>query len=220
MDKLLLVYVHLIATCLALGVIVTTDMRLLAKLVRYRCVIRPPRRFETNVITVALIGLCLTGAALVALGLNADPAYLDNPKLQAKILVVGLLCGNAFVLHRFTFPRLTRPHPVSSWTRRDHLSVALPVALSNTLWLYAAFLGVARIWNNSKPLLEVLLPAAVLYVLVACGILAALKVAARDEPLTQPDWIDSMKARLSDHAPLDGLHRRPAFEDSRDSVLP
>jgi hypothetical protein len=220
MDKLPIVYLHLIATCLALGIIITTDMRLLAKLVGYRCVIRPPRRFETHVITIALIGLCLSGTGLITLGLSADPSYLDNPKLQAKMLLVGLLCANAFVLHRFTFPRLTRPHTVSSWARRDHLSVALPVALSNTLWLYCAFLGVARSWNHSKTLLEVLLPAAGLFVLAACGILAALRFAARDAPLTPPDWIDSMKARLSDHAPLDGLRRRPAFEDSRDSVLP
>ncbi|MGY4827087.1 hypothetical protein ACVNIS_00765 [Sphaerotilaceae bacterium SBD11-9] len=220
MDKLLVVYAHLIATCLALGVIITTDLRLIAKLMSYRCVIRPPRRFETNVITLALIGLCCSGIALVMMGLDADPNYLaDNPKLVAKMLLVGLLCLNAFVLHRITFPRLMQPHTVSAWTRRDHLAVALPVALSNTLWLYCAFLGVARIWNNHKPLIEVLLPAAGLFVLLALAILAGLRLAARDEPLTPPDWIDSMKARLSDHAPLDGL-RRPAFEDSRDSLLP
>jgi hypothetical protein len=217
MDKLLIVYLHLIATCLALGVIMTTDLRLLAKLLGYRCVIRPPRRFETNVITLALVGLCLSGAGLVTVGLSADPAYLDNPKLQAKILLVGLLCTNAFVLHYFTFPRLARPHTVSAWAWRDYLGVALPVALSNTLWLYSAFLGVARVWNHSRSMLEVLLPAVGLFVLAALGILAALRFASRDEPLSPPDWIDSMKARLSDHAPFDGL-RRPAFEDSRDAL--
>ena len=39
MDKLLLSYAHLMATCLALGVIMTTDLRLLAKMARYRCII-------------------------------------------------------------------------------------------------------------------------------------------------------------------------------------
>jgi hypothetical protein len=213
MDKLLLSYAHLMATCLALGLILTTDLRLLAKMARYRCIIRPPRRFERQVIAIALIVLCVSGAGTILMGLAASPDYFDNPKLQAKMLLVALLCVNAFVLHRITFPRLARPHRVSGWTWRDHLSVALPVALSNTLWLYCAFLGVARSWNHSRSMAEVLLPALVLYLLAAAGILAALRVAARDEPQTPPDWIDSMKARLSDHAPLGGY--RASFEDSQ-----
>jgi hypothetical protein len=213
MDKLLLTYGHLIATCLALGLIITTDLRLLAKMARYRCIIRPPRRFERQVIGTALVALCLSGAGLIALGLSASPDYLDNPKLQAKLLLVVALCINAFVLHRITFPRLATPHRVSTWTLRDHLCVVLPVALSNTLWLYCAFLGVARHWNNSRSVPEVLLPAGALYVLAAAGIYAALRLAARDEPQTPPDWIDSMKARLSDHAPLGGY--RASFEDSQ-----
>lgn len=213
MEKLLLTYTHLMATCLALGLIITTDLRLLAKMARYRCIIRPPRRFETQVISTALIVLCASGAGFVATGLSASPDYLDNPKLQAKMLLVAILCVNAFVLHRVTFPRLARPHRVSTWTMRDHLSVVLPVALSNTLWLYCAFLGVARAWNHTRSVAEVLLPVAALYGLAAGGIFMALRVAARDEPQTPPDWIDSMKARLSDHAPLGGY--RAPFEDSQ-----
>lgn len=218
MTKLLLVYVHLIATCLALGLIISTDLRLVAKLLRYRCVIRPPKPFETRVIALALIALCASGGLLVVQGLQTDPHFLSgNEKLIGKMLLVVLLCINAFVLHRLTFPRLAQPHTVSSWTRQDHLRVALPVALSNTLWLYCAFLGIARVWND-KPLLEVMLPAALLFVLLALTILAGLRLAARDEPLTPPDWIDSMKARLSDHTPLGPY--QPSFEDSTDSVLP
>ena len=39
---------------------------------------------------------------------------------------------------------------------------------------------------------------------------------ARDEPRTQPDWIDSMKARLSDRMPLSERRRyeRPQFQDT------
>ena len=45
MQHLLIVYFHLIATCMAIGVIVMTDMRLLAKLAGYRVTIPPPERF-------------------------------------------------------------------------------------------------------------------------------------------------------------------------------
>src|ERR1700712_234784 len=99
MLYLLFVYIHLIATCMAIGVIVLTDMRLLAKLVGYRVVIPPPERFETLMIIVAMTTLVVSGSVVVLLGLAGNPQYLDNPKLQAKILLVALLVANSFALH-------------------------------------------------------------------------------------------------------------------------
>jgi len=216
MPHLLTVYVHLIATCMAIGVIVMTDMRLLAKLAGYRVVIPPPERFETLMIVVAMTTLVLSGLALVMFGLADDPSYLRNPKLQAKILLVGLLVANAFALHYITFPRLARARPVASWNTRDHLSVALPVGLSNSLWMFCAFLGIARPWNFKMPLTDVLLIAFVLFALATIVVWAGLRFAARDEPQEQPDWIDSMKARLSDRMPLAERRRyeRPQFQDT------
>lgn len=213
---LLIVYVHLIATCMAIGVIVMTDMRLLAKLVGYRVVIPPPERFETLMIVVAMTTLVLSGVALVTMGLADDPGYLNNPKLQAKILLVALLVANAFALHYITFPRLAKVRPVASWGLRDVLSVALPVGLSNSLWMYCAFLGIARPWNFTMPVGEVLAIAFVLFALASVVVLIALRFAARDEPQQQPDWIDSMKAKLSDRMPLGERRRyeRPNFQDT------
>ena len=213
---LLIVYVHLIATCMAIGVIVMTDMRLLAKLVGYRVVIPPPERFETLMIVVAMTTLVLSGVALVTMGLADDPGYLNNPKLQAKILLVALLVANAFALHYITFPRLAKVRPVASWGLRDVLSVALPVGLSNSLWMYCAFLGIARPWNFTMPVGEVLAIAFVLFALASVVVLIALRFAARDEPQRQPDWIDSMKAKLSDRMPLGERRRyeRPNFQDT------
>ena len=213
---LLIVYVHLIATCMAIGVIVMTDMRLLAKLVGYRVVIPPPERFETLMIVVAMTTLVLSGVALVTMGLADDPGYLNNPKLQAKILLVALLVANAFALHYITFPRLAKVRPVASWGLRDVLSVALPVGLSNSLWMYCAFLGIARPWNFTMPVGEVLAIAFVLFALASVVVLIALRFAARDEPQQQPDWIDSVKAKLSDRMPLGERRRyeRPNFQDT------
>lgn len=216
MAHLLIVYLHLIATCMAVGVIVMTDMRLLAKLAGYRVVIPPPERFETAMIIVAMTALVVTGIGLVTMGLAQNPNYLNNPKLQAKILLVGMLVANAFALHYITFPRLAKARPVASWTARDHLSVALPVGLSNSLWLFCAFLGVARPWNFTIGIGEVLMIAFALFVFASLLVLIALKFAARDEPQQQPDWIDSMKARLSDRMPLSERRRyeRPQFQDT------
>lgn len=216
MLHLLIVFVHLIATCMAIGVIVMTDLRLLAKLVGYRVVIPPPERFETRMIVVAMSVLALSGVALVAMGLAANPQYLSNPKLQAKILLVGLLVANACALHYVTFPRLAKVRPVASWRLRDHLSVALPVGLSDSLWMYCAFLGIARPWNFTMPVAEVLTVAMVLFAVASSFVYLALRFAARDEPAQQPDWVDSVKARFSDRMPLGhrGAYERPHFQDT------
>ena len=203
MLKTLLVYAHLIATCAAIGTIVITDMRLLAKALGYRVVIPPPERFETRMIAIALLALYLTGGSIVTMGLAGDPDYLAaNPKLQAKLVLVAVLTLNAVVLHKMVFPILRRSMSVSAWSRQDWMVVALSVSLSNGLWFYNAFLGVARIWNGTVVIAFVLAVALAVWAAMCLAILAVLKLASRDAPKVSPDWIDSVKASLSDFAGL------------------
>ena len=61
MFKTLLIFLHLIATCAAIGTIVLTDLRLIAKVIGYRVVIPKPERLETTIISLALVLLYLTG---------------------------------------------------------------------------------------------------------------------------------------------------------------
>ena len=217
----LFVFLHLVATCAAIGTIVITDMRLLAKLMGYRVVIPPPQRFETVMISVSLVLLYLTGGVLIAVGLASDPQYLDNPKLQGKLVLVALLTANAFVLHYLSFPVLGRAQPVSSWSRRQWLTVSGTVSLSNSIWFYSAFLGVARVWNFTVSLWFVLAVGAVVWCVVFALVNGALALASRDAPKPKRDWIDSTIATLSDFArlaaqqdadsaggPIDGANRR------------
>jgi hypothetical protein len=202
MFKTLIVYAHLLATCAAIGTIVITDLRLMAKALGYRVVIPKPERFETYVITIALVGLYVTGAVIVYLGLQSNPEYLDNQKLQAKLVLVGLLTLNAVVLHKAVFPILGRSRTVSRWSGREWFTVSISVSLSNSIWLFCSFLGVARIWNGTVSLGFVFAVAAAAWLVVFLLVNAMLTVASRDEPKAQPDWIDSMKASLSDFADL------------------
>jgi hypothetical protein len=202
MLKTLLVFAHLIATCTAIGTIVITDLRLAAKALGYRVVIPPPERFETYLITAALSALYLTGAALVWMGWQAHSDYLANPKLQAKLLLVVVLTLNAIVLHKMVFPVLSRSRPVSRWSRRDWMVVASSVSLSNSLWFFSAFLGIARSWNGTVSLVFVVAVAASMWAIVFALVNVLLTLASRDAPKAKPDWIDSMKASLSDFANL------------------
>jgi hypothetical protein len=202
MLKTLIVYIHLIATCAAIGTIVITDLRLAAKAMGYRVVIPPPERFETLIVSAALAVLYLTGAAIVYLGLQANPDYLANQKVQAKLVLVALLTVNAAVLHRMVFPILVRSRPVSGWNRVEWTTVALSVSFSNSVWFFCAFLGIARVWNGTVSIGFVLEIAALAWFTVFLLVNVLLKLASRDEPKTKPDWIDSMKASLSDFASL------------------
>ena len=195
--QLLVLFVHLVGVCLALGMILLSDARLLARVAGYRVVILPPSRFDTRVITAALLVLTVSGAVLIAYGMAARPDYLANPKLQVKLALVLALAVNAVVLHRVVFPILERARPVSRWTSRSRWRVALSVGLSNSLWLYCAFLGIARPWNFTLPFWQIFAVAPLLWLGFALAIRFTLTLAARDEPSGEGDWIDSMKATLS-----------------------
>jgi hypothetical protein len=195
--KLLLLFAHLLGTSLALGAIVATDIRLLRRLADDRVRIAPPNPYVMRLITIALMVLVATGGALLALGLADDPTYLSgNPKLQGKLVLVVLLTINALVLHRYTFPGLARGRRVARWKPRDFLRVAVPVALSNCLWLYCAFLGIARPWSRTVSIDFVLGTALWLFAATLTGVMAVLTIAAQDRTHAEPGWIDALKRRI------------------------
>jgi len=194
--KLLLLFAHLLGTSMALGAIVATDIRLLGKLADERVRIAPPNPYVMRLISVSLAVLYVTGTAMIVLNLRDDPNYLDNPKLIAKLVLVLVLTLNAMVLHRYTFPGLAVGRRVARWKLRDFLRVAVPVSISNCLWMFCAFLGIARPWNYTVSMAFVLTTALVLCLITMAGITALLFVAARDRSDAEPRWIDRLKRRL------------------------
>ena len=180
MLYLMLVFGHLLATSMALGAIVATDLRMLSKLAQDRVRIPPPNEFVARLVTIALVLLYVTGAGMLAIK-SQQPEPLLNPKLQGKLVLVLLLTLNAVVLHRWTFPRLARGRSVGRWRAADWVVVVMPVALSNCLWMFCAFLGIARPWNHSMPMREVLEIAATLYAVALIGVGCVLAAASRPQ---------------------------------------
>ncbi len=207
-------FLHLVATCAAIGTIFIADLRLVAKLMDYRVVIPTPQRFETIMITFSLVLLYLTGGVLIAVGLGSDPLYLDNAKLQGKLLLVAVLTANAFVLHFVLFPLLRRGEPVATWSHGRMLLVSATVSLSSSLWLYCAFLGVARIWNFSVSLPFVLAVALGAWAVGFVMVRATLALASREAPKPERDWVDSTIARISDFARI-AADRHPGSSKGR-----
>jgi hypothetical protein len=195
--NLLLLFAHLLGTSLALGAIVATDIRLVARLADTRVRIPPPNQFVMRLITIALVLLYVTGGALIVLGLGNDREYLNaNPKLQAKLVLVAILSINALVLHHVTFPGLAHGRRVSRWRVLEFARVAIPVALSNALWMYCAFLGIARPWNRTVSMEFVLTVGACVFGVTLAAVLALLMLAAQDRTEAEPGWIDSLKRKI------------------------
>jgi hypothetical protein len=187
MLSMLLVFAHLLAASTALGAIVATDLRLLSKLAQDRTRIAPPNEFVARIVVVALVVLYATGAAIVWQGTLTNADYLANPKLQAKLALVVLLTINAFVLHRLTFPRLARGRRVARWHASDWIAIGIPVGVSNFLWMFVAFLGVARAWNGTILFGDVMAIAAIGYGIAQAAVFAILGVAASGaDPVANP----------------------------------
>jgi hypothetical protein len=170
MLKMLLVYGHLIATCIALGRVLQADQKLWSW--RRDVLSQVQREYldETQkIVTLALLALWGSGLLLVLQGYLYDgTTYLLNQKLWAKVSVVALLSLNGALLHRIGFPLLQKaPFVLLHSCARNRL--ALLGALSMSGWLFAAFLGVARAWNHVLPYLHVM-GAFAAFSLVACAV--------------------------------------------------
>jgi hypothetical protein len=181
LPRLLLVYVHLLATCVALGALLSTDARLLARIRHVDFRLAPPNPLVMRLVAVALFLACVTGAMLVVGAAPGPGAPLSSPKVQAKLVLVGLLVVNAFVLHVLTFPRLARGRRITPWRARWAFGVALPLAMSHALWLFVAFLGIARPWNHTVSMSFVLTWAAGLVLACWAATMGVVVVAARHQ---------------------------------------
>ncbi|CAN7161843.1 hypothetical protein [Pseudomonas umsongensis] len=176
MLKMLFVYVHLLATCIALGRVLLADHKLWSW--RKEALDQAKHEYleETRKIaTLALLVLWGSGLLLVLQGyLLEGTGYLLNQKLWAKVTVVALLTLNGGLLHRVGFPLLQKA-PFVLLPGSDRGRLALLGAFSMSGWLFAAFLGVARAWNHVMPCLHVM-GVFTAFALLACAV--ALVVAS------------------------------------------
>lgn len=138
--------VHVAAFAIAFSAVVREDIAM----VKAPLIDMQRLSATAQTLTSALIVLWLTGLALIgfATGMDAD-ALMARPKLLAKLLVVIALTANGVALHAFAFPRLGRKDP------QPRPNVVVPVvlgAISTASWLYASFIGVARVIAPSMSL--------------------------------------------------------------------
>lgn len=150
--KTLLVYAHLIAACIAVGILMIQDLALLKLRGRPMSTeIIAELHKNADIVFVALVALWITGIWLVAHGYLDNPAYIMNQKLWAKFTVVSILTINGLFLHFYSFPRLTSPKGFLGHQGSEQLCMVVTAVVSVVSWLYACYLGIARPWNNVAP---------------------------------------------------------------------
>ncbi len=152
MIKTLLVYAHLIAACLAIGVLLMQDLALAKWQGRAmdRDAISNLQR-NSGIVSIALVVLWVTGLIIVAIGYLDNPAYLLNQKLWAKFSVVSILTINGLFLHFYSFPRLMSAQGFLGSSTSEQLLILVTAVVSLVSWLYSCYLGIARPWNNVAP---------------------------------------------------------------------
>jgi len=134
-----LLYRHIIAFALALATILKEDVYLL----RAKGIDSASLLAAAKLVKWLLLALWVTGIAMVIVDVGTDVSrLLGQPKLIAKLIVVGALTLNGVLLHLVAFPMITgKPkNPAIAATIAATLG-----AVSTTSWLYASFLAVARL---------------------------------------------------------------------------
>lgn len=149
--KTLIVYAHLLAACVAIGILLLQDLALaktLGKPLGKNAIQQLMK--SADIMFAALVALWISGLTLVVIGYLDDPQrYLFNEKLWAKFTVVSVLTLNGIVLHFFSFPRVIAPSGLFELSAFDQIAVFMTGALSSVSWLFACYLGIARPWNHT-----------------------------------------------------------------------
>lgn len=138
-------YGHVTAFAVAFSAVLREDLALLRA--RGLDLARLSRTART--LSLALAVLWLTGLGLLAFEFGTDlDRLVATPKPVAKLLVVTALTCNGLALHTWAFPGLRAGDRSTA-----RLAVILG-ATSSVSWVYAAFMGVARIVAPSMSLAD------------------------------------------------------------------
>lgn len=159
-TRMAVVYVHLIACCVAIGLVLTSDIAMVKQLLKADPTAKLDSKHLTDLqktVSIALIALWITGAGIIALDVSLKGwDYFGNPKLQSKIAIVGLLTLNGFALHKYVLPLMQKAGSLLKLTFNQSMLAIFTGALSGVSWFYAAMLGIARPLNWKYSLVEIL----------------------------------------------------------------
>jgi len=189
-----IVFVHLIACCVAIGLVLTSDIAMVRRLLDSDASsdlaqVHLPSLQRT--VTLALTALWITGIAIIAFDMRTQGlGYLGNPKLQAKIAIVALLTFNGIALHSAVLPALEKAGSLLKLSFERRMIAIFVGVISAVSWFYAAMLGVGRPLSWKYSLIQIL---AAYPALIAGGIAVMLFITAVAKSRTPVEQRDNEK---------------------------
>ena len=179
LTRLAIVYLHLIACCVAIGLVLTSDIAMVRQLLQGDSAgLSDHKHMDSLQKTVsrALAVLWVTGVAIVALDVSIKGlGYFANPKLQVKIGLVVLLTINGVFLHNTVLPLMQKAGSLLKLTFNHRMLALFAGAVSGVTWFYAALMGVGRTLAWKYSLVELL---AAYPVLIVGGFVSMLALTA------------------------------------------
>jgi hypothetical protein len=159
-TRMAVVFLHLIACCVAIGLVFTSDIAMVKQLWQADPKMRVDAQHLKDLQTTvgrALIALWVTGVAIVSLDAAVKGwGYFANPKLQSKIAIVMILTLNGFALHKYVLPKMIKAGSLLKLSFTDRTMAIFAGSVSGVSWFYAAMLGIGRPLNWKYSLLEIL----------------------------------------------------------------
>lgn len=176
LTRLFTIYIHLIACCVAIGLVLTSDIAMVKHLLQGDSAApADPEHLESlqKTVTYALAALWVTGVGIIDIDVSTKGwEYFANPKIQAKIGLVLLLTLNGVVLHKTVLPLIQKAGSLLKMTFSQRLLALFAGSVSGVTWLYAAFIGVGRQLAWKYSLVELLAAYPVLILGGFCSMLA------------------------------------------------
>jgi hypothetical protein len=203
-----IVYLHLIACCVAIGLVLTSDIAMVKQLFRAD----PAEKLDGDhmkglqtIVSRALLALWITGAGIIALDVSLKGLeYFGNPKLQAKIAIVCFLTLNGLVLHNYVLPLMLKAGSLLKLSFNQRMLAIFAGALSGVSWFYAAMLGIGKPLNWKYSLVEIL---AAYPVLIVGGFASMLLLTAWSKHKSSIDrGMASSTKNDTKHWNIEGMH--------------
>jgi hypothetical protein len=199
--RMAIVYLHLIACCVAIGLVLTNDIVMVKQLVNAggKHQIDRPRLIELEkTVAWALLALWISGIAIVSFDASLKGwDYFANPKLQSKIGIVVLLTLNGLALNRVVLPLMLKTGSLLRMSSNQRMLAIFCGAVSGVSWFYAAMLGIGRPLNWKYSLVEIL---AAYPLMIGGAFLAMVSLTA---------WAQSRYKASRDSLAFKGTRQRP-----------
>jgi hypothetical protein len=176
--------VHLVGLIMGLGGAMLADYTTLT-----RGVIRPVSSFTihqmhflSRIVAAGLVLLWISGIAITWLNTQANPEYITNQKLWAKVIVVAVLTLNGCYIHKTILPSLQNAggrRLFDGVARREVAIMTLCGSFSFVSWTVPLVLAKATSLNYVTPIQSILLVYAVLLLTVWLGMYLTMSSIAR-----------------------------------------